>query len=163
MKNNFKVFVLVLVMIMGMVIITGCEKKKDTKENNNSNVDKTLLKNNREEAETEIKKAVQNLFQEVYGDKIVDSRIYVDMVYSTKDEQDNETVKDMNLGDDQVLFHITYDLKPANKSDVINLTIPDGEYDEESGWIVDLSRFGTLTPSDNSEVKYKVINFGTGL
>lgn len=165
MKFRIKIIVILIAVIIGTSFVTGCEKKTISEANNNTNnnVDKTLLKNNREEAESEIKIAVENLFKEVYGDKITDSRIYVDMVYSTKDEQENETVKAMNLGSDQVLFHITYDLKPANKKDIINLTIPDGEYDEESGWIVNISRFGTLTPNDNNDSKYKIINFGTGL
>ena len=121
------------------------------------------LKDRANDAEYEIKVALQYLFEEIYGDKVVDARINVKRILTAEDEQENEVLKDMNLGMDEIAFEVNYDLKPASEDDVINLTVPNGEYDEESGWIKDVSRVGILRPNDDgSEQKYKVTNFGTG-
>ena len=159
MNKYFKTFILVLALFVSVFVLSGCEKKEEKKVEEN----KSLLKNNREEAETEVKTALQYYFDEIYKDKIEDARIYVNRIYSSTDEAENEVVKDMKLGDDEVLFQITYEIKPVNNSYITELTIPDGEYDEESGWIINLNRFGVLTPNNDANQKYKVKNFGTGL
>ncbi|MBQ9603826.1 MAG: copper amine oxidase N-terminal domain-containing protein, partial [Firmicutes bacterium] len=120
------------------------------------------LKDNKEEAEYQIKVAMQKLFEEVYGDKVVDARISVDKIYDTKAEQEFETLKEMELGEDEVAFEVTYSLKPAEdatEEDLMLLTIPNGEYDEKTGWVTDCSRLGVLTPDGDG---YTVTHYGTG-
>lgn len=120
------------------------------------------LKDNHDEAEYQIKVAVQNLFKEVYGDKVFDARINVDKIYTSEEEEKMEVLKEMKLGPNEVAFEISYDLKPAEGADVMELTIPNGEYDEESGWVKDCSRLGVLRPTDKGEAKYIITDYGTG-
>ena len=47
-------------------------------------------------------------------------------------------------------------------ADIDLLVIPDGEYDEESGWIKNMARVGVLRPNESGEQKYKITNYGTG-
>jgi len=42
------------------------------------------------------------------------------------------------------------------------MTIPDGEYDEESGWIRNMTRVGILRPNEGGEPAYQITDFGTG-
>ena len=46
----------------------------------------------------------------------------------------------------------------ANKDE---LMIPDGEYDEETGWIKDMQRVGILRYNSKNG-SFKLENFGTG-
>ena len=120
------------------------------------------LKDDKEEAEYQIKVAMQKLFEEVYGDKVVDARITVDKIYDTKAEQEFEVLKEMELGKDEVAFEVTYSLKPAEdatEEDMILLTVPNGEYDEKTGWVTDCSRLGVLSPDGDG---YTITHYGTG-
>ena len=120
------------------------------------------LKDNMEEVEYQIKVAMQYLFEEVYGDKVFDARIYVDKIYSAEDEEEIDALKQMNLGPNEVAFEVKFELKPAPGANISELTIPDGEYDEESEWITGLHRVGILRPDESSEQKYKITDYGTG-
>ena len=102
------------------------------------------------------------MFKEVYGDKVFDARINVDKVYTTEDEELIPAIKEMNLSVDEVAFEISYDLKPSKEEYATELTIPNGEYDEESGWVKGNTRLGVLRPNDSGEAKYKITNYGTG-
>ena len=71
------------------------------------------LKDNAEEAETQIIAAMQTLLEEAYGDKIDDVKINVEKIYTVEDEQATEVLKDYNLGPDEVAFEVRYDLHPT--------------------------------------------------
>ncbi len=121
------------------------------------------LKDNLEEAKYQIEVAMQYLFEDIYGDDVFDARIYVEKVYSAEDEEENSAVKSMNLGPDEVAFEVRYELKPAEGADINKLTIPNGEYDEDSEWITGITRVGVLRPNEKGgEQKYKITDFGTG-
>ncbi|MBQ8934492.1 MAG: hypothetical protein IJ061_09450 [Lachnospiraceae bacterium] len=122
------------------------------------------LKDNLKEAEYQIKVALQYKFEEIYGDQVNDARIYVDKMYSYEDEQALEPVREMNLGMNEVAFEVHYELHPSEGADINLLLIPNGEYDEESGWIKDVFRLGVLRKNEDttSEQKYVITDFGTG-
>ena len=120
------------------------------------------LKDNLEEAKYQIEVAMQYKFEEIYADQVFDARIYVDKVYTAEDEEENPVLKGMKLGPNEIAFEVKYELKPVEGADITRLTIPDGEYDEESGWIKDMHRVGILRPNDDKEQKYKITDFGTG-
>lgn len=120
------------------------------------------LKDNEEEAIYQIELAMQYLFEETYGDDVFDARIYVEKVYTEEDEAKNPILKKMNLGPDEVAFEVKFELKPSADADIDLLVIPDGEYDEESGWIKNMARVGVLRPNESGEQKYKITNYGTG-
>ena len=67
---------------------------------------------------------------------------------------------------DEVAFEINYELRPSADTDPNELTAGTGEYDEESGWVINKSNLGILTPTNLAEgeegPKYKIRDFGTG-
>ena len=118
------------------------------------------LKDNAEEAETQIIVAMQTLLEEAYGDKIDDVKINVEKIYTVEDEQATEVLKDYNLGPDEVAFEVRYDLHPTEGVDVNELMAATGEYDEESGWVKDKFNLGILRPTEDGS--YTITDFGTG-
>ncbi|MBQ3292081.1 MAG: hypothetical protein IJH43_06880 [Mogibacterium sp.] len=118
------------------------------------------LKDNAEEAETQIIAAMQTLLEEAYGDKIDDVKINVEKIYTVEDEQATEVLKDYNLGPDEVAFEVRYDLHPTEGVDVNELMAATGEYDEESGWVKDKFNLGILRPTEDGS--YTITDFGTG-
>lgn len=118
------------------------------------------LKDNQEEAEKQITAALQKQLEDAYGDKIDDTRITVDKVYTTEDEQENEILKEENLGPDDVAFEVSYDLHPSDGTDYNELLPANGEYDEASGWVVNKSGVGILKKA--SDGSYEITSFGTG-
>ncbi len=120
------------------------------------------LKENKEEAEKQIKAALQERFEEVYGKKFDEAKIKVNKIYTAKEEQEFEPLKELELGENDVAFEASYDLKPAkdaSEDDINLMLIPNGEYDEKSGWITDCSRLGVLRADGDG---YKLANLGTG-
>ena len=118
------------------------------------------LKDNQEEAEYQIEVAMQKLLEEAYGDKVNDARIYVEKIYTAEDEQADEALKSYNLGPDEVAFEVRYELHPAEGTDVNALLAATGEYDEESGWVIEKYNLGILRPTDDGS--YTITDFGTG-
>lgn len=120
------------------------------------------LKENKEEAEKQIKAALQKGFEEVYGKKFDEVKIRVDKIYTAKEEQEFDVLKELELGENEVAFEASYDLKPtkdATEDDIMLMLIPNGEYDEKSGWVTGCSRLGVLRPDGDG---YKLTNLGTG-
>ncbi len=183
---KIRTIALVLVSIILLVSLAGCGNNlevnteiNNTNEGvegntsiNENNVDKRIvgtagsnipLKDNQEEAETQIVLALQRMFKEEYGDDVVDSRITVSKVYTAEDEEEVEPIKEMNLGPNEVAFEVSYDLKPSKDADVDRLLIPNGEFDEETGWVLNIGRLGVLRENDNDGNKeYTITDFGTG-
>lgn len=120
------------------------------------------LKDNLEEAKYQIKIAVQKLFEENYGNEVVDARINVEKVYSDEEEKANSTLAEKNLGANEVAFEVSCELKLAEGVDANKYIAGSGVYDEQTGWVKEIHRVGILVPNDGGEPKYKVTNFGTG-
>ena len=118
------------------------------------------LKDNPEEAKYQIEVAMQKLLEESYGDKVTDARIYVEKIYTAEDEQADEALKEYNLGPDEVAFEVRYELHPAEGVDVNELMAATGEYDEESGWVIEKYNLGVLRPTEDGS--YTITDFGTG-
>lgn len=120
------------------------------------------LKNNEQEAKYQIEVALKNLLKKAYGTSITDIKINSLKIYSIMDEQENEPLKEMNLGDNEVAFEVNYELKAAENADIMSLTAATGVYDEESGWVKEKFNLGIIRPDANSESKYVITDFGTG-
>ncbi len=114
-----------------------------------------------EDAKYEIEVAMQYLLEKAYGEKVNDARIYVDKIYSADDEQENELLKEFGLSADEYAFEVRYELHPAEGTDPIELTVANGEYDEESGWVVEKYNVGVLRPNESGEPAYIIDSFGT--
>lgn len=124
-------------------------------------VDITIpLKDNITEAKRQVEIAMKELIKEAYGDKVVDSRINEIKIYNTSEEEATEVLREMNLGPNEVAFEVEYDLKPAEGVDWFELSAATGNYDEETGWVVEKSNLGILVP--NEDGTYKITHFGTG-
>ena len=119
------------------------------------------LKDNPQEAEYQIKVAMQYVLEEMYGDKINDARIYVEKMYTAEEEQE-EPLKYMDLGMYDVAFVVRTELHPAEGADIMELVVPNGEYNGESGWVVDKRNVGVLRPNDDQLRPYIITDFGTG-
>lgn len=121
------------------------------------------LKDVEEEARQEIASALSRWIDEAYGEKVEESVVNVTKVYSAEDEAEVPALAEMNLGIDKVAFEAEFELKPANSGDIIELTIPNGEYDEESNWVIGRSILGILIPNPSGDTpKYVLDNLGTG-
>ena len=121
------------------------------------------LKDNAQEAEYQIQVAMQYLLEEAYGDKVNDARIYVEKIYTAEEEQGISELKERNLGENEVAFEVRYELHPADGVDTNELTAATGEFDEESGWVVEKYNVGILRPNtEGTEPAYVITDFGTG-
>ena len=139
------------------------ESETHTKEEEEGTAGSNIpIKDNMEEAEYQIQVALQYLFQEVYGDKVYDARMYVEKMYTAEEEQEDELLKSLELGPDEVAFRVRYELKPAEGVDPNEFLAGSGDYDEESGWVVEKYNVGVLRPNpDGDEPKYIITDFGT--
>lgn len=113
-------------------------------------------------AEYEIQVAMQYLLEETYGDKIYDARIYVEKIYTAAEEQQDEALKALDLGEDEYAFEVKYELYPAQGVDPMQFTAGTGDYDEESGWVREKYNVGVLCPSEKEFQEYEITHFGTG-
>ena len=119
------------------------------------------LKDNDEEAIYQIEVAMQYLLEELYGDDVYDTRMHVEKIYTAEEEHKNPFLKRMNLSLDEIAFEVNYEIRPSEGADIDVLTLPDGEYDEETGWITGIKRVGILRTTDDENQKYKITNLGT--
>lgn len=111
-------------------------------------------------AKYQVEKVLKDqLENKIFKDEIENSRFNVTKIYTKNDVDNNDTIKSLNLGKDDIAFEVTYQLQPKDGVDLNKLMVPDGEYDEKLGWVVDINRLGILRKDNN---KYKLDNFGTG-
>ena len=192
MKNILKILTLVLAICIAIFMLTACNKKAENTENESSNESTNVtatevapeennevvnvpkneqigtagsnipLKDNLEEAKYQIEVAMQHLFEESYGNKVFDARIYVTKMYTTEEEQEIPELKERNLGPDEVAFEVNYELRPAEGVDPIEFTAASGVYDEETGWVKEKYNLGILRPTESGDQKYIITDFGTG-
>ena len=166
-----KKFLCLMLTLCLVMALTACGAKKDaSKEASEADVPKSEqegtagsnipLKDKQEEAKYQIEVAMQKLLEEAYGDKVNDARIYVEKIYTAEDEQADEALKTYNLGPDEVAFEVKYELHPAEGTDVNELMAATGEYDEESGWVIEKYNLGVLRPTKDGS--YEITDFGTG-
>ena len=119
------------------------------------------VKGTPEAAKYQIEKTLQEYFnKDVYSDKISDVRFNVTKIYSYSEEK-QEPIKSLKLGKNDIVFEVTYQLKPSEGTDPNELIITDGKYDKKLGWVKDISRLGVLKYNDN-DGSYSIENFGTG-
>lgn len=119
------------------------------------------IKENKAAAKYRIEKTLQEYFKEAYGDKISNSRFNITKIYSSKEENEFSTLKDMNLGKKDVAFEVTYQLQPSNDKVIMELTTNDGEYNKDLGWVINISRVGILKYNEK-ENSYTIDKLGTG-
>ncbi len=113
-------------------------------------------------AKLKIEKTLQEYFMNgAYEGKIANSRFNVTKIYNASEEKNDPALKSINFGEKDIAFEVTYQLLPAEDIDYNELLIPDGEYNEDLGWVTDISRVGILR-FDEKNKNYYIDNFGTG-
>lgn len=116
-----------------------------------------------EDAKYQIEVAMQYLLEETYGEKVNDARITVEKVYSADDEAETEVLSGYELGADDYAFEVKYELHPADGVDPNEFLAGTGEFDEETGWVINKTNVGILRPNTAAEEPAFVIDsFGTG-
>lgn len=111
-----------------------------------------------EAAKYQIEKTLQEYFKDVYGDKIENSRFNIKKIYTAEEEKD-PLIKSLKLGEKDVAFEVEYQLLPKEGTDLNELIVVDGKYDEKLGWVTELYRVGVLKYKNGN---YSIKNFGTG-
>ena len=169
MKDKRKTLLVCLLALAMMLAMTACggsnqgdSSTEDTTKQEETGTDDSnvSLKDDQEEAKYQIEVAMQKQLEEAYGDKVNDARIYVDKIYTAKEEQESEALKSYDLSPDEVAFEVHYELHPAEGTDVNELLAGNGEYDEESGWVIEKYNVGILRPAEDGS--YTITDFGTG-
>lgn len=107
-----------------------------------------------------IESALFKQLKSVYGDDMDSAKIYIDKTYTAEEAKEYEGVKDLELGENDVAFESTIYILPAEGADPNKFTIPNGEYDEDSGWVSEIKRLGVLRKTEDGE--YEITDFGTG-
>ena len=118
------------------------------------------LKEVPEAVKYKIEITLQEYFEDIYKDKISNSRFNITKIYTEK-ELKNDTMKSLKIGKNEFAFDVTYQIQPKEGIDTKELTIPDGEYDEDLGWVKDIHRVGVLRYNEKKD-SYSIDNFGTG-
>lgn len=109
----------------------------------------------------QIEKTLKEEFQnKIYKDKISNVRFNVTKIYTKEEIEKDRVLNSLKIGDKDIAFEVTYQIKPADGIDYNELMIPDGEYNEELDWVTNISRLGILKYKD--ENAYAIENFGTG-
>ena len=117
------------------------------------------IKNNKSAAKYKVEKTLQEYFKEIYGDNITNSRFNVKKIYNEKEA--NKTIKSLGLNKEDIAFEVEYELMPSENADIKPLTVVDGEYDEITGWVININRLGILKYNKKNNT-YTIKNFGTG-
>lgn len=174
-KKTLIFITILLVLALGLFTLTGCTKEEDkVAQDSNSVVDAETEETEevntvKEESsdidveslsdEEKIEHFLFGVLKETYGDKMASAKIYVDKMYKAADAENESFLKDLKLGEKDIAFEATINIEPAEGADPNQFTIPNGEYNEETGWVQDVSRLGVLRAKDSG---YEITDFGTG-
>lgn len=121
-----------------------------------------LLRDDDMAAEFQIYEAMGTLLSETYGEKIDDAQIFVDKIYTAEEIQASEAMQSLNLKAGDIAFRVRYELHPAEGVDPMEMTAGTGDYDAETGWIVEKYNVGVLRFNGGEEPLYIITDFGTG-
>lgn len=176
-KKSYIILIIILVMIIiALIAYIAYDYKKDL---NNANAIE-YVESETEESIKEVEEAAEEidveflsdegkiehtlftLFKKTYGDKLDSAKIYINKIYTSEELEKNPIMKSLNLKEDEIAFEATISFLPVEDADPIEFMIPNGEYDEDSGWITDVTRVGVLTPTKSGKEKYEITYFGTG-
>ena len=116
------------------------------------------IKNNHEAAKYQIETTLNDYLKKAYDDKVESIRFNITKIYTEKEEKE-EPIKSLQLGKNEVAFEVEYQLLPKEGIKPEELMTVDGEYDKVTGWVINISRIGTLRYNDG---KYSIKNLGTG-
>ena len=142
--------------------VTLAEAVEDIDTSENEDIDENEKETDAPEdtIEDKIERAIFKKLRDNYGDAFGSAKIYVDKTYTAEQAKKIEGIKDLDLGENDVAFEVSMSIEPAEGADPMQFTIPDGEYDKDTGWVKDIHRLGVLKQDKNGE--YEITNYGTG-
>jgi len=129
-------------------------------ENTNVNVEGIVLSKDLVETEDKIESAMFKVLDQTYGEDYDSAKIYVEKWYTSSDVINNEMLSDLNLKDTDVAFEVDMYILPAEGVDYTEFMIPNGVYDEDSGYVQNVTRVGVLRYDQESDT-YSVTDLGT--
>lgn len=129
-------------------------------ENTNVNVEGIVLSKDLVETEDKIESAMFKVLDQTYGEDYDSAKIYVEKWYTSSDVINNEMLADLNLKDTDVAFEVDMYILPAEGVDYTEFMIPNGVYDEDSGYVQNVTRVGVLRYDQESDT-YSVTDLGT--
>ena len=87
----------------------------------------------------QVEKTLQDEFNnKIYKDKIENVKFDVTKIYTQDEIKKDDALKSLDIGKNDIAFEVTYRLQPKDEDDVKELTVADGEYNEETGWVTDI-------------------------
>lgn len=119
------------------------------------------LNSNKEAAKYKIETTLQKYLKKAYDNKIDNVRFNVKKIYTAKEANKEEVLKDLKLTNNDLAFEVEYEVLPKEGVDTKEFTAPDGEYNEELGWVTGINRLGVLKYNSKNKT-YSIENFGTG-
>lgn len=121
--------------------------------------EEVALYDNTEYATEQIEAAMQALIEEEFGENVEECKVTVEKIYDSEAMADADFLAELNITENDAAFEVSCELKPAEGADVDAMLIPNGEFDEESGWVKDWFRLGVLRAEGEGFV---VTDLGTG-
>ena len=119
------------------------------------------LNSNKEAAKYKIETTLQKYLKKAYDNKIDNVRFNVKKIYTAKEANKEEVLKELKLTNNDLAFEVEYEVLPKEGVDTKEFTAPDGEYNEELGWVTGINRLGVLKYNSKNKT-YSIENFGTG-
>lgn len=170
MKKMMKNLIALMLLIAVIFALTACGENEETKSSKNSESSETSEKALNTISEEEMKDlsdeekiehAVYGLLKSSYGEDLGSAKIYVDKMYKKEEADKNDTLKELKVGEKDIAFEVSIHIEPAEGADIFQFTVPDGVYDEETGWVSEISRLGILRYDSNNKT-YFIDHYGTG-
>ena len=82
-------------------------------------------------------------------------------MYKAEEAAKEDLLKELNIGEKDIAFEVSIDFLPTKGADINQFTAVDGVYDEETGWVHEVSRLGILK-YDSETKSYSIEHLGTG-
>ena len=90
-----------------------------------------------------------------YKDKISDIKFNVTKIYTLEEKRKDNNLQSLDVQKNDIAFEVTYRIQPVEGVDIQELTAVDGEYNEATGYIENISRLGVLK-YDSKKNSYKL-------
>ena len=106
-----------------------------------------------------VRNTIENHFKKEYGDTVEEVKFNSIKVFTKEEIDADELLKDLNLGEDDVPFEISYELKiKEGTEDMMQFTAATGEIDGQ--WVKEKYNCGVAKYNSETD-EYVLSNFGT--
>lgn len=107
-----------------------------------------------------VRNTVEQYYKKEYGETIEEIKFNNVKVYTKKEIEKDELLKDLNLGDKDIAFEINYELKIIDGyENIMEFTAATGEID--GNWVKEKYNCGVARYDEESD-EYSITDFGTG-